>query len=63
MLSISEPKEEIVTCGNSYNFALLNQSIIRSLWEIEHNFVLKNPNQVGPMESKIRLIGIIQELR
>ena len=49
MLSISEPKDETVTRGKSYKFALLNQSIIRSLWEIGHNFVLKNPNHIRPV--------------
>ena len=48
-LSISETKDETVTRGKSYKFALLNQSIIRSLWEIGHNFVLENPNQVRPV--------------
>ena len=45
-LSTSELKDEIVTRGKSYKFALLNQSIIRSLWEIGNNCALKNPNQV-----------------
>ena len=48
-ISISETKEKTVTRGKSYKFALLNQSIIRSLWEIGHNFVWKNPNQVRPV--------------
>ena len=39
-----------MTRGKSYNFVLLNQSIIKSLWDIGHNFVLKNPNQVKPVE-------------
>ena len=43
-VSISEPKEEIVKLGTSYNFTLLKKTIIRSLWEIGLNFVLKNPN-------------------
>ena len=45
-LSISEAKDKTVTRGKPYKFAILNQSIIRSLWEIGHNFVLENPNQV-----------------
>ena len=48
-LSILEPKEETVTCGKLYKFALLNQSKIGSLWEIGHKFSLKNPNQIRPM--------------
>ena len=43
-ISISEPKKEKVTRGTPYKVALLKQSIIRSLWEIWHNFVMKNPN-------------------
>ena len=38
-----------MTHGKPYKFALLNQSIIRSFWEIGHNLVLKNPNQVRPV--------------
>ena len=53
-------KDEIVTLGMSYKFALLNQSIIRSLWEIGHNFVLENPNQVRPVAFKIEFRGILQ---
>ena len=49
-LSISEPKDETVTRGKSYKFALLNKYKIGSLWEIGHNFALKNPNQIKPME-------------
>ena len=48
-ISISEPKDETVTRGKLYKFALLNQSIIRSSWEIEYKVVLKNPNQVRPV--------------
>ena len=48
-LSILETKNETMTHGKSYKFALLSQSIIRSLWEIGHNFVLENPNQVRPV--------------
>ena len=48
-LSISETKDKTVTRGKSYKFALLNQSRIRSLWEIGHNFVLENPNQIKPV--------------
>ena len=59
-LSISETKDETVTRGKSYKFALLNQSIIRSLWEIGHKFVLENPNQVRPVELEIRFKGIPQ---
>ena len=39
-----------MTCGTPYKLALLNQSIIRSLWEIGHKFSLKNPNQVRPVK-------------
>ena len=49
-LSILEAKDETVTHGKSYNFAILNQPIIRSLWEIGHKFSLENPNQVRCME-------------
>ena len=59
-LSISETKDETVTRGKSYKFALLNQSIIRSLWEIGHNFVLENPNQVRPVAFKRELRGLTQ---
>ena len=59
-VSISEPKEETMTRGTSYKFALLNQSIIRSLWEIGHNFVLKNPNQVKNVAFERRLRGILK---
>ena len=52
-LSISKKKDEKVTRGNSYKFALLNQSRIRSLWEIGHNFVLENPNKVRPVALEI----------
>ena len=59
-LSISEIKDEKVTHGKSYKFALLNQSKIRSLWEIGHNFVLENPNQVILVAFKRELIGLLQ---
>ena len=39
----SEPEVETVTRGTSYKFALLNQSISRSLWEILYNSSLVNP--------------------
>ena len=55
-ISISETNNKTVTRGKSYKFALLNQSIIRSLWEIGHNFVLKNPNQ-------FRLVGFERSFR
>ena len=58
-LQISEPKEQTVTRGKPYKFALLNQSIIRSLWEIWNKFVLKNPNQVRPLEFERRFIGLL----
>ena len=61
-LSISETKDKTVTRGKSYKFALLNQSIIRSLWEIGHNFVLENPNQVRPMAFEISFRGLLQGL-
>ena len=38
----------------SYNFSLLNESIIRSLWETGQNFALKNSNQVILVELEIR---------
>ena len=60
-ISISELKEETVTYSKSYKFSLLNQSIIRSLWEIGHNFSLKNPNQVRPVSLERRLRGILQD--
>ena len=56
---ISEPKEETGTRGKSYNFSLLNESIIRSSWEIGHKFVLKNPNQVRPMEFERIFRGLL----
>ena len=34
---------EKLTRGTSYNFTLLERSIIRSSWEIVHNFFLENP--------------------
>ena len=51
-LSISETKDETVTRGKSYKFDLLKQSIIRALWEIGHNFTLKNQNYLRPMAFK-----------
>ena len=57
-VSISELKEETMTRGTPYKFALRNQSIIRSLWEIRHNFDLKNPNQVRPMALERIFIGL-----
>ena len=48
-VSFLELKEEKMTRGTPYKFTLLNESIIRSLWEIGHTFDLKNPNQVKPM--------------
>ena len=66
-VSISELKEEAMTRGTSYKFSLLNQSIIRSLWEIGHNFGLKNPNQVKPMaferRFKVLLHGQISDTK
>ena len=59
-LSISETKDKTVTRGKSYKFALLNQSIIRSLWEIGHNFVLENPNQVRPVAFERSFRGLLQ---
>jgi len=59
-LSIVDLKDKTMTRGKFYKFALLNQSIIRSLWEIGHNFVLKNPNQVIPMALERRCRGLIQ---
>ena len=57
-LSISEPKEKTVTRCKSYKFTLLNQTIIRSLWEIGHNFALKNQKHVRPMELERRFRGL-----
>ena len=62
-LSISGPEVERVTHGTPYKFSLLNQSIIRSLWEIGNNFALKNPNQVRPVELERRLRGLLQDRR
>ena len=59
-LSISETKDETVTRGKSYKFALLNQSRIRSLWEIGHKFVLENPNQVRPVAFERSFRGLLQ---
>ena len=59
-VSILEMKEERVLHGMPYKFDLLNQSIIRSLWEIGHNFVLKNPDQVRPVELEIIFMGLQQ---
>ena len=61
-LPILEPKEETRRRGKSYKFALLNQSIIGSLWEIGHIFVLKNPNQVRPMTFERSFRGLLQGL-
>ena len=58
-VSISESKEETLTLGMSYKFALLNLSIIRSLWEIGHNFDLKNPNQIIPVAFERSFRGIL----
>ena len=49
-----------MTRGKSYKFALLNKSIIRSLWEIGHKVALKNPNQVRPMTFEGSLRGLLQ---
>ena len=59
-ISISDLKEETMIRGKSYKFALLNQSIIRSSWEIGHYFVLKNPNPVSPVAFERRFIGLLQ---
>ena len=59
-LSILELKDETVTRVKSYNFDLLKQSIIRSLWEIGHKFSLKNPNQVRPVTFERSFKGILQ---
>jgi len=45
-----------MTRGTSYNFTLLNQSIIKSSWEIWHNSSLENP-------ILIRLVGLERVLR
>ena len=39
----SDPKVKIVTRGTSYKFDLLKRYIIKSSWEIVHNFFLENP--------------------
>ena len=57
-LSISDPKEETGRRGKSYNFTLLNESIIGSLWEIGHIFSLKNPNQVRPVTFERNFRGL-----
>jgi len=49
-------KVNTLTRGTSYKFILLNQSIIRSAWEIWHNTSLVNP-------ILIRLAGLERELR
>ena len=59
-ISILETKDKTVTRGKSYKFALLNQSRIRSLWEIGHNFVLENPNQVRPVAFERSFRGLLQ---
>ena len=41
-----------MTRGTSYKFVLLNQSIIRSSWEIGHNSFLKNPILIRPIGLK-----------
>ena len=53
-------EQSVVTRGKSYKFALLNQPKIGSLWEVGNKFVLKNPNQVRPMEIERRFKGICQ---
>ena len=60
-VSIVELKEETMTRGTLYKFALLNQSIIRSLWEIGHKFALKNPNQVRHITFERRFRGLLQD--
>ena len=59
-LLILDSKEETGRCGKSYKFALLNQSIIGSLWEIKHIFALKNPNQIRPVAFERSFRGLIQ---
>ena len=60
-ISISDPKKETVTRDMSYKFILLNQSIIRPLWEIKHNYVLNHPNQFKPMSVERRFRGLLQD--
>ena len=62
-LSISELKEETMIRGKSYKFAILNQSIIGSLWEIGHNVSLKNPNKVRPVTLERRCRGVLKDQR
>ena len=57
-VSILGHKDETMTCGMPHKFTLLNLSIIRSLWEIGHNFSLRNPNQVRPVALERRLRGL-----
>jgi len=54
-------KDETVTRGTLYKFALLNQSIIRSSWEIEHNTFVKNAIFIRPVGLEIRLGGLPHE--
>lgn len=49
-----------MTCGTSYKFALLNQCIIRSSWEIGHNPFLKNPILIRHVELEKGLKGLPQ---
>lgn len=52
---------EIVTCGSSYKFTILNQSIIRSLWEIGNNAILENPISIRLTGLEIGLSGLPQD--
>jgi len=50
-----------VTCGTSYKFALLYQSIVRSSLDIGHTPFLKNPIFIIPMGLEIGLRGLPQD--
>lgn len=51
-----------MTCGTSYKFALLNQFIIRSSWEIGHNSFLKNSILIRPVGLERGLRGLPQDV-
>jgi len=49
-----------MTRGTSYKFALLNQSIRRSSWEIRHKYFLKNPILIKHVGLERGLTGLPQ---
>ena len=61
MVSFSGSRVETVTRDTLYKFSLLNQSIIRSSWEIGHNSFLKNPILIRPMELERGLRGLPED--